>query len=91
MADFTEQQLEDIASRAARQASKESLEELLKNLGVDTSDFLEVQKDFAHLRQQRKASEQVGTWTRRILLGIFITTACGVFVAGIKSGLKGLV
>lgn len=86
MANLTEQQAEALARKAANCA----LENLLEKLGVDTSDFLEMQKDFAHLRQQRKASEQIGIWSRRILLGVFITTACGIFVAGIKSGLKGL-
>ncbi|MFC6633532.1 hypothetical protein [Microbulbifer taiwanensis] len=86
MANLTEQQAEELARRAAREA----MEDLMEKLGVDTSDFLEVQKDFAHLRQQRKASDQIGVWTRRILLGIFITTVCGILFAGIKSGLKGL-
>lgn len=86
MANLTEQQAEEIARKAASQ----SMEELMTKLGVDTSDFLEVQKDFAHLRQQRQASDQVGLWSRRIMLGIFITTVCGILAAGIKSGLKGL-
>lgn len=85
MAYLTEKQAEALARRAAREA----MEDLMKKLGVDASDFLEVQKDFAHLRQQRKASEQFGQWTRRILLGIFITSACAAIWTGFLSGLRG--
>jgi len=85
VANLTEQQAEEIARKASHQA----MLELLEKLGVDTSDVLEMQKDFAHLRQLRKSAEQFGLWTKRILLGIFITSVCATLWTGFLSGLKG--
>ncbi|WP_299580934.1 hypothetical protein [uncultured Microbulbifer sp.] len=85
MANLTEQQAEELARKTAHQA----VEEVLQKLGVDVANVLEMQKDLAHLRQQRKAAEQVGVWTRRIFLGIFITSVCATLWAGFLSGLKG--
>lgn len=90
MANLSEQQAEQLLCKVARKAAREAMEDLLEKLGVDTSDFLAVQKDFAHLRAQRKASEQIGFWSRRVMVGLVITSACAMFIAGIKSGLKGL-
>lgn len=83
MAQLTEVQ----AERLAKKAAHEAVEELLQKLGVDTADVLEMQKDFAHLRAQRQASEQVTIWTRRILLGLFLSSAIGILLAGVKAGL----
>ncbi|WP_299940120.1 hypothetical protein [uncultured Microbulbifer sp.] len=84
MTNLSEQEAEAIAKRAARETG----EEILQKLGMDTENVREMQKDFAHLRQQRLASDQVGAWTRRILLGIFISSLVGTLVAGIKAGLN---
>ncbi|WP_445357284.1 hypothetical protein ACJJIC_14745 [Microbulbifer sp. ANSA002] len=85
MTHLTEQQAEELARKAGHKA----VEEVLEKLGVDVANVLEMQKDLAHLRQQRKAAEQVGVWARRILLGIFITSLCTTLWAGFLSGLKG--
>ena len=45
-----------------RQAAREAIREWLVLIGVDASepsDLIELQKDFAHIRKQRQASEQV--------------------------------
>ncbi|USD19766.1 hypothetical protein MJO52_11800 [Microbulbifer variabilis] len=60
---LTEQQAEELARKAAHQA----VEEVLEKMGFDIDNVLEIQKDQAHIRQQRKATEQMGVWTRRIL------------------------
>ncbi|MEW5250735.1 hypothetical protein [Microbulbifer discodermiae] len=83
---LSEQQMEALMRKAARTA----VEDLLQKLGVDTVDVRETQKDFAHLRTQRKASEQIGTWTRRALLLFVITSACTLLVTGIKGAFADL-
>jgi hypothetical protein len=84
VANLTEQQAEAVANRVA----KKTVEELLQKLGMDTEDVREQQKDFAHLRQQRQAAEQVAAWSKRILLGIVISSLVGTLVAGLKAGLN---
>lgn len=64
-----------------RQAAREAIREWLLLIGVDASkpgDLIELQKDFAHIRKQRQASEQVGTAAK----GAGITTVVmGVLTA----------
>ncbi|MFA0810849.1 hypothetical protein [Microbulbifer epialgicus] len=84
MANLSEQEAEAIAKRAAREAT----EETLQKLGMDTENVFETQKDLAHLRRQRLASDQVEALGKRILLGIFITGLVGTLVAGLKVALN---
>lgn len=94
----TEQQLEEIIRKAAqmvaadvsRKTARAAAQEVLKMLGMDVDSPREMQQDFAYLRTQRKASEQVGTWTRRALLIFVITSALTLLLTGIKTGLTGL-
>ncbi|MEW5251505.1 hypothetical protein [Microbulbifer discodermiae] len=87
---LSEQQMEALMRKASREAARTAVEDLLQKLGVDTVDVRETQKDFAHLRTQRKASEQIGTWTRRALLLFVITSACTLLVTGIKGAFADL-
>ncbi|WP_299945916.1 hypothetical protein [uncultured Microbulbifer sp.] len=84
---LNEQQMEALMRKAAGESAREAMEDLLEKLGVDTVDVHETQKDFAHLRTQRKASEQVTVWTRRILLGIFLVGIAGMLWVGFKAAL----
>ncbi|WP_444901695.1 hypothetical protein ACJJIG_21195 [Microbulbifer sp. SSSA007] len=84
MANLSEQEAEAIAKRAAKEAN----DELLQKLGVDTENILEMQKDFAHLRRQRVASDQVGVWTKRIVLGIVLSGLFATLWAGFKAALN---
>ncbi|MEX2964272.1 hypothetical protein [Microbulbifer sp. TYP-18] len=87
---LSEQQMEALMRKASREAARTAVEDLLQKLGVDTVDVRETQKDFAHLRTQRKASEQIGTWTRRALLLFVITSACTLLVTGIRGAFADL-
>ncbi|WKD48337.1 hypothetical protein [Microbulbifer spongiae] len=78
---------QEAARQAAQEAERKTVKDLLEKLGVDTVDVHETQKDFAHLRTQRKASEQVTVWTRRILLGIFLVGIAGMLWVGFKAAL----
>ena len=62
---------------------------MLTKLGVDVSDVHATQQDFAHLRHQRIASDQVATWTRRVVMGAVITAATGLLITGIKAAIAG--
>lgn len=64
---------EDEQLRLVRQAAREAVREWLVVVGVDASDpadLIELQKDFAHIRKQRLASDQVGA----VVKGAGITT-----------------
>lgn len=52
----------DDQKNMVRQAAREAIREWLLLIGVDASDpsdLIELQKDFAHIRKQRLAAEQV--------------------------------
>ncbi|WP_299594337.1 hypothetical protein [uncultured Microbulbifer sp.] len=83
---ITEQEIEQIAKKAGEAA----VQDLLTKLGIDISDVHETQKDFAYLRGQRQTSDQVGVWTRRIMLGFVLTSAGTLLVTGIKTAFVGL-
>lgn len=53
----------------------------LKDLGVDTADWREVQKDFTYLRAQRMARDELGKAARRgVVLAAIGTVASGALV-----------
>ncbi|WHI46805.1 hypothetical protein [Microbulbifer sp. VAAF005] len=80
--------LSEQESAVAKRAADEALEGMLQRLGIDTENVLETQKDQAYLRQQRLASEQVAKWTKRIILGMFLSSLFGVIWAGFKAALN---
>lgn len=84
MSDLTKQELEQIAAAGA----EKGITNVLQKLGIDADNFRESQADFAHLRKQRLASEQIGKLATRALITIFITGLCSVFVLGLKDFLN---
>jgi hypothetical protein len=77
---LTEQELEKIAAKGAETA----ITHLLEKLGIDAENFRECQADFAHLRKQRKAYEQVTTVTTRVVITALVTG----FIAALWMGIK---
>lgn len=69
-------QLDDIVSNAVRQT--------LLQLGIDAANPLEMQRDFQHLREWRKAGTEIKTKGLLALLGLFLTGAAGLLVLGLK-------
>lgn len=59
----------------------------LQEIGVDVADPIEVQKDLAHLRSHRLASEKMGMALRLTMLGILVSGAAGALWVGIKAAL----
>lgn len=68
--------MERIAETAARKAAKETVQELFTMLGVDVSSaagIIEVQKDFAHVRQSRMARLAIQSKAVMSVIGIITT------------------
>lgn len=76
----TENEMQTVAALAATKA----VQETLRSIGIDATNVLASQQDFAHLRKQRVASEQVGEWTRRAMVASVITGAIAIFITGIQ-------
>ncbi|MCO1336396.1 hypothetical protein MO867_18850 [Microbulbifer sp. OS29] len=76
------------ADALANSAADKAVTAMLQKLGMDTENVLETQKDQAYLRQQRLASEQVTKWSKRIILGMFLSSLFGIFWAGFKAALS---
>lgn len=84
MAEINERELERIVSMAA----KKTAEELFERLGLDIANVRDSQADFAYLRKQRLASEQITRLAVRTVVTLFLTGICAVFLLGIKDYLK---
>lgn len=80
MANENDPDLEKLAALAA----KKTAEELFERLGIDVGNVRESQADFAHLRKQRKAYEQVTTVTTRVVITALVTG----FIAALWMGIK---
>lgn len=63
---------------------KEALRETLIEFGLDPSEPLEIQKDMAHLRRQRKLSESAMVKFVSVLIGIAIPGIIALVVSGIQ-------
>lgn len=81
MTDVTEQQLQAMAETIA----KKTVEELFIKLGLDVTDVRASQADFAHLRKQRMASEQIGKLAARTLITLSVTGLFSMLLLGIRS------
>lgn len=84
MSELTKAELEQLVAAGAEKA----VNNVLQKLGIDPDNFRESQADFAHLRKQRLASEQIGKLAARALITIFLTGLCSVFVLGLKDFLQ---
>ena len=67
------EEIELLAERAADKA----IQRFFQVLGVDASDPIEMQKDFAHLRSWRQAIEQTKSHTLTAAIGIILTGIAG--------------
>jgi hypothetical protein len=82
MSQFTEAVMERIATEAAEKAAKQTVQELFMMLGVDVSTpagIIEVQKDFASVRQNRLA--------RLAIQSKAVMTAIGIITSGVLATL----
>lgn len=84
MSDVSKQELEQLATLTAQKTAQE----LLERLGIDVANVRESQADFAHLRKQRLASEQIGKLATRALITIFLSGLFSLLVLGMKDFFK---
>jgi hypothetical protein len=59
----------------------------LINFGIDTSDPIEMQKDFAYLRAWRLGADEVKTKGVLAILGMMLVGMVGALWVGFKSNL----
>ncbi len=88
----TKDQAIAIAEAAAKEAAREAVRDMLLALGLDVEDadgIIRHQVDFAWLRRQRQASEQIAHWSRRTLIGLAVSGALGLLWLGLQEALKG--
>lgn len=67
---------------------EETVKQTLITLGLDVSDPIKVQKDFAHLRDWRESSEKIKTKGIVTLVGVIVTGACGLAWVLLKDAVK---
>lgn len=63
---------------------EETVKQTLIQIGVDAQDPLQMQRDFQHLRQWRKAGEDLRGKGLAVLLTVFLTGLASLAVVGIK-------
>lgn len=73
LAQHAEEKTESIAERAAAKA----IDGFFLRLGVDTSDPIAMQKDFAHLRSWRESTDAIKKKAVLTAVGVIITGAIG--------------
>ena len=74
--EITQERIEQIIDRTVTTT--------MSRFGLDTSDPIELQKDFAHLRAWRESAEELKRKGLIYLLGIFITGTCGLLWVAFK-------
>lgn len=95
---LTPQQVEELAESAARRAIQtafapdviaEAVRQTLIQLGVDAENPLEMQRDFQHLRQWRKAEAELKSKGLIALVGILVSGFAALLLLGLRSWIKG--
>lgn len=61
-----------------------AVEETFTKLGIDTTNPIEMQKDFVHLREWREATSAIQKKGLLTIIVILTTGACGALFLGIK-------
>lgn len=68
--------MEEIVSKAVA--------ETLVRLGIAVDNPIEMQRDMQYLRDWRRSSESIKSKAILVMVGIFVTGACGALWLGIK-------
>lgn len=76
---MTHEELQKLIAEAVRQT--------LVQMGADPSNPIEMQRDFQHLRQWRKAGEDLRSKGTLALLGIFLSGVAGLIAVGFRDWL----
>lgn len=74
---LTESQLKDLIV--------ESVSDALTTIGVDTKQPLEMQKDFQHLREWRRATSEIQKKSLLVVVGLLVSGMCAATWLGLKA------
>jgi len=83
--DLTENEVKALV----KTAMEESTKSILLQLGIDSDNALDVQKDLAFLRRQRESSEAVARWVKRGVIMTALSSLATVVWLGIQQAFKG--
>ena len=78
-----------LSNRELDDMIKVTVQHTLTHIGIRHDDPIEMQKDFQHLRDWRKSTEEVKRKGMLTMVGVFITSMVAVIVLGIKEYFKG--
>lgn len=76
--------LHDMTHDDLKKLIAEAVRETLLQMGADPSNPIEMQRDFQHLRQWRKAGEDLRAKGMFALLSIFITGSVALLLVGLR-------
>jgi len=71
-----------------RDIVRQSVHDTLVSLGVENGEPIEMQKDFAHLRDLRKSSESIKNKATTTLIGTFVLGILGLLSIALKDYFK---
>lgn len=76
--------LHDMTHDDLKKLIAEAVRETLLQMGADPSNPIEMQRDFQHLRQWRRAGEDLRSKGMLTLLSIFITGSVALLLVGLR-------
>lgn len=76
--------LADMTRDELRELIAETVRETLTQMGADPAHPLEMQRDFQHLRQWRRAGEDLHHKGMLALLGIFLSGVVALVLVGVR-------
>jgi hypothetical protein len=82
---YSKAELRDIMRETARETARETVRETLQGLGVDMSQPLEVQHDFAFVREFRTTWASVRRRVILVAVGVLASGGAGALMIGLKS------
>lgn len=91
---MTEEQVENIVKRVAKEAAQEAVKDTLLMMGVridDSNAILSMQQDMKHLRESREGKEEFIKKSRTALMGVFITGTIALITKGFWAELSSFV
>ena len=84
---YSKEELEEIMQKIARVTAKETVRETFQGLGVDMSDPISVQHDFAFVREFRTTWASARRRTVIVLVGVLASAGAGALWLGIRAAL----
>ena len=81
---MTDEQIEALVAKAAKEAATEAVREVFLSLGIKLDDAIEVQADMRHLRSWRQSVEKVKTQSLMSAVIVITTGVLGLIWIAVK-------